>query len=129
MPTVEFLKSKLHGAIVTEANIDYQGSIGIDADLVEAANLREYEKVLVADLTSGARLETYVIRTEPGSGTISMNGAAAHLIREKHKIIIFSWITLSEAEIPQHQPKIIFLDESNRIALTKTGEINAPVEI
>lgn len=129
MPQTQFLKSKIHGATVTEANVDYQGSIGIDAELIEAARLREYEKVLVADLTSGARLETYVIRCEPGSGAITMNGAAAHLIRERHKVIVFSWVALTEEEAADFHPVILFMDEDNKIKSTKTGEIHAPIEL
>ena len=128
MPYSEYLKSKIHGATVTEANLDYQGSIGIDAELIAAARLKEYEKVLVADLTGGGRLETYVIQTEAGSGTISTNGAAAHIIRESHKIIIFSWVSLNEEELKDHRPQILFMDDANRIAGIKTGEINQPVE-
>jgi aspartate 1-decarboxylase len=83
--------------------------------------------VMVADLSGGARLWTYVIRTEPGSGTISMNGAAAHLIRENHKIIIFSWVALEESEIEGFAPQIVFIGENNEITGVKSGEINAPV--
>ncbi|MFC1601512.1 aspartate 1-decarboxylase [Candidatus Sumerlaeota bacterium] len=128
MSTIQVLKSKIHGATVTEANLDYQGSIGIDADLIEAARLCEYERVLIADLTGGGRLETYVISAERGSGTIAMNGAAAHIVGENHKIIIFSWVTLSLEELSAHQPKILFMDQANQIAGVKTGEINGPVD-
>ncbi|MBN1517560.1 aspartate 1-decarboxylase [Candidatus Sumerlaeota bacterium] len=126
MALYEFLKSKLHGATVTQAHLDYQGSIGIPEDLMRAAKLREYERVMVADLTSGNRLSTYVLRLEPGCGEISMNGAAAHLIQKDNHIIVFSWTMLTEDEVKDHHPALVFLDAHNKIREIKTGEIHAP---
>lgn len=105
-----FLRSKIHQATVTEANLDYIGSITIDEDLSEMVGLIVGEKVLVADKTNGARLETYVIRGERGSGTICMNGAAAHLIKTGDQVIIMGF-ELSDSPIT---PRIILVDEKNR---------------
>ena len=104
------LRSKIHQATVTEANLDYIGSITIDEDLSEMVGLMVGEKVLVADKTNGARLETYVIRGERGSGTICMNGAAAHLIKAGDQVIIMGF-ELSDSPIT---PRIILVDEKNR---------------
>lgn len=109
------LKSKLHRAVVTEADVDYVGSITIDESLMEAAGLVEYEKVLIGNLTNGSRLETYVIKGERNSGVIGMNGAAAHLCKVGDKILVMSFTLLDEEELKKHKPKIIFLDERNKI--------------
>lgn len=109
------LKSKIFRATVTEANVDYEGSITIDRDLMDAANLRVHEKVLVADLTSGVRLETYVIEGEQGSGTICMNGAAAHIVNVGDEIIIMSFVIVDEKELEKFQPTKITLDKQNRV--------------
>jgi aspartate 1-decarboxylase len=105
-----FLRSKIHKAIVTEADLDYIGSITIDEALIEKAGLLPGEKVLVVSNTSGARLETYVIEGERGSGVICMNGAASHLIKKGEEIIIMGF-ELSEKPI---EPKNILVDENNR---------------
>jgi aspartate 1-decarboxylase len=111
----QFLKSKIHGAVVTEANVDYAGSITIDASLMKAADLNEYEKVLIGNLSNGNRVETYVIAGKSGSGVICMNGAAAHLCKVGDKVLIMSFAMLDERELLKHQPKKIFLDDKNRI--------------
>ena len=108
-----FLKSKIHRATVTEANVDYIGSLSIDEELVELADLREYEEVMVADLDSGERLFTYVILAERGSRTIGLNGAAALKIEKGHKIIIFSFGQYSEEELEDYRPRLVFVDEEN----------------
>ncbi len=105
-----FLRSKIHRATVTEANLDYIGSATIDEDLVDKVGLKIGEKVLVVDNTNGARLETYVIRGERGSGTICMNGAAAHLIHPGDQVIIMGF-ELSDTPIT---PVSILVDEKNR---------------
>ena len=105
-----FLASKIHKARVTQADVSYVGSITIDADLMERVGLEPGEKVLVVSNTSGARLETYVIAGEPGSGNIGMNGAAAHLIGRGEEILIMGF-ELSDGPIT---PKVILVDESNR---------------
>lgn len=103
------IRSKIHKATVTEADINYVGSITIDGDLIDRVGLMEGEKVLVTSNTSGARLETYVIRGQRGSGVICMNGAAAHLIKEGDEIIIMGF-ELSDTPI---EPKMILVDKKN----------------
>ena len=110
------LKGKIHRATVTEANVDYEGSITIDKDLMEAADMLPYEQVHVLDVDNGARLETYIIEGERGSGVICMNGAAARLIFEGDKVIIISYQTVSEADAANVDPKIVFVDSMNRVA-------------
>lgn len=109
------LKSKIHRATVTEANLHYQGSITIDSKLMEAANILPYERVQVVDVTSGARLETYVIQGETGSGIICLNGAAAHLIHKGDTVIIISYLTVSEEEAKTITPTVVFVDQRNQI--------------
>jgi len=104
------VRSKIHKATVTDANLDYIGSITIDPDLLEKADLWPGEKVLVASNTSGARLETYVIKGEAGSGRICMNGAAAHLIRPGEEIIIMAFAVTDEPI----KPTFVLVDEHNR---------------
>ena len=104
------LRSKIHKAIVTEANLNYIGSITIDEELIEKVGLWSGEKVLVASITSGARLETYVLVGERNSGIICMNGAAAHLIKKEEEIIIMGF-ELTDKPI---EPKIILVDENNK---------------
>ena len=104
------LRSKIHKATVTEANLDYIGSISLDEDLIEKAGFWPGEKVLVVSNTTGARLETYVIRGEKGSGMVRMNGAAAHLIKVGEEIIIMGF-ELTDKTV---QPKNILVDKSNR---------------
>jgi aspartate 1-decarboxylase len=104
------LRSKIHKATVTEADLDYVGSITIDQDLIEKCGLMIGEKVLVTSNTTGARLETYVIAGERGSGTICMNGSAAHLIKKGEEVIIMGF-ELSDTPI---RPQMIFVDKQNR---------------
>ena len=105
------LRSKIHKARVTQAHVDYVGSITIDAELITRAGLWVGERVLVASTTSGARLETYVIRGQPGSGVIGMNGAAAHLIRQGEEVIIMGFELTDQPIVPT----IILVDEHNRL--------------
>ena len=109
------LKSKLHRATVTDANIDYEGSITIPTDLMEAADLWDGEKVLVTSVTSGARLETYVIPGPAGSGQIVINGAAAHLINTGHCVTIMAWALSAEPVTPRR----LLLDKTNKIVPKK----------
>jgi aspartate 1-decarboxylase len=107
------LKSKIHRATVTEARVDYVGSITIDADLLERADMLPYEKVLVADCDNGARLETYVIEGPPGSGVVCINGAAARLVEKGDKVIIISFASYEEAEAHSHKPLTVFVNDDN----------------
>lgn len=108
------LKSKIHRATVTEAHVDYVGSITIDQDLLERADIASGEKVLVVDVDNGARLETYAIVGKPGSGGVCMNGAAAHLVRPGERIIIMSFAGFDPEEARHHTPRVVFVDEENR---------------
>jgi aspartate 1-decarboxylase len=109
------LKSKIHRATVTDADLHYMGSITVDEDLMEAADLLPYERVQVVDIDNGSRLETYVIGGRRGSGEITMNGAAARMIHKGDKVIIFSFNMVDEEEARNHKPKIVYVDELNRI--------------
>jgi aspartate 1-decarboxylase len=108
------LKSKIHRATVTDANVDYVGSITIDTDLLMAADILPYEKVHVVDIDNGARLETYAIEGDSGSGAIEMNGAAALLIGEGDRIIIMSYAQIDDAEARKLRPTVVLVDEQNR---------------
>ena len=108
------MKSKIHRATVTEADLHYVGSIGIDRDLMDAADLLEGEKVTIADITNGARLETYVIPAPRGSGIITINGAAAHLVDASDLVIIISYGMFDDAEARTLKPIVVHVDENNR---------------
>lgn len=112
---LEVLKSKIHRAAVTEANINYIGSVTIDELLMEAVGLYEYEKVHVLNITNGARAETYVIKGEKGKKEIVLNGALARLAEVGDRVIILSYGFLEESEKELHKPKIIVCDENNNI--------------
>jgi aspartate 1-decarboxylase len=112
---VKLLKSKLHRATVTDAKLHYPGSIAIDSALMEAAGLLPYESVLVADLNNGNRLETYVVPAEADSGEIVMLGAAAQLVQPKDIVIILSFAFFTPEEAKKFKPRIVVLDENNRI--------------
>ena len=109
------LKSKIHRATVTQADLHYVGSISIDSSLMEAADLLENEQVVIADITNGSRLETYVIPAPAGSGIIGINGAAAHLVNEGDLVIIMSYATVDDAEARTMRPRVVHVDEKNRI--------------
>ena len=113
------LKSKIHRATVTDAQLDYVGSITIDEDLMEASGIVPYEQVLVADLTNGTRHETYVVTGPRGSGCICVMGAAAHLAKKGDKVIIMSFGDYDESELTGHKPDIVIVDEKNQIVNKK----------
>jgi aspartate 1-decarboxylase len=118
-PTAMFrtmMKSKIHRATVTQADLDYVGSVTLDLALMEAADLLEGEQVAIVDVTNGARIETYVIPGERGSGVVGINGAAAHLIHPGDLVIVISYGLLDDAESRSLEPRIVHVDESNRIA-------------
>jgi aspartate 1-decarboxylase len=108
------LKSKIHRATVTEANLEYEGSVTIDTDLLEAADIVEHERVEIYNITSGTRLATYAIRGTAGSGTICINGAAAHLVSPGDLVIIVSYAEYSDNELDDHAPQVILVDRHNR---------------
>jgi aspartate 1-decarboxylase len=109
------LKSKIHRATVTQADLHYVGSVTIDQDLLDAADLLPGEQVAIVDITNGARLETYAIPGPRGSGVIGINGAAARLVHEGDLVIIISYAGLSDAEARAYQPRIVHVDADNRI--------------
>ncbi len=113
--TLTMLKSKIHRATVTEAELNYVGSITVDARLMEEAGILEYEKVQVVNVNNGQRLETYVIEGEAGSGIICLNGAAARCAAKGDKVIIMAYADMTEEEAKAFSPTVLFVDENNRI--------------
>lgn len=111
----QVLKGKIHRATVTQAELDYVGSITIDEALMEASGIREYERVQVVDVNNGQRLETYVITGERNSGIICLNGAAARLVQLGDKVIIMAYVWLDEKEMETYAPKVVFVDHENRM--------------
>jgi aspartate 1-decarboxylase len=109
------LKSKIHRARVTDADLQYEGSITLDPILMEAADILPFERVHVLDITNGARLETYAIEGERGRGEVAINGAAAHLIHKGDLVIVLSYGPVSEEEARRFLPKLVYVDEKNRI--------------
>lgn len=108
------LKSKIHRAVVTDANLNYVGSITIDSDLMERADLLEFEQVAVVDIDNGNRFETYVIAGEAGSGKMCLNGAAARLVHPGDRIIVISYADYEAEELEGYEPTVVHVDESNR---------------
>ncbi|MBT5484704.1 MAG: aspartate 1-decarboxylase [Gammaproteobacteria bacterium] len=109
------LKAKLHKACVTHAELDYEGSCAIDGNMLDNAEIREFEQIQIYNITNGERFTTYAIRAETGSGIISVNGAAAHKADVGDRIIICAYGSYSEAELLNHKPKLVYLDEKNTI--------------
>lgn len=121
------MKSKIHRATVTEANLNYVGSITIDEELMEAADLLENEKVQIVDNNNGSRLETYVIPGPRGSGVICLNGAAARLVHPGDTVIIISYAMLSTEELAGHKPTVVFVDEDNKPVKLADHELHATI--
>lgn len=115
---LSMFKSKIHRATVTEANVDYEGSLTIDQDLLDAANMLAWEEVHVWDVDNGARLVTYILPGPRGSGMVCVNGAAAHLVKPGHKVILATFAVMEEEEARKHKPMVILVDEDNRIKET-----------
>jgi aspartate 1-decarboxylase len=109
------LKSKIHRATVTDANVDYEGSITIDRDLMDLADLQEYEQVHIYNITNGSRFSTYVIEGERKSGDICINGAAAHLAKSGDLVIIANYASYSENEASLHKPKLVYVNDDNSL--------------
>ena len=112
---VNMLKGKIHRATVVQAELNYVGSITVDEDLLDAAGIYEYEKVHIVDIDNGARFETYTIAGERGSGMICLNGAAARCVQVGDKIIIMAYCNMDEKEAKDHKPRVVFVDEKNKI--------------
>ena len=111
---IEMLKGKIHRARVTQAELNYVGSVTIDRTLMDAAGILEYEKVQIADVDNGERLETYVIAGEAGSGVICLNGAAARCVSTGDKVIIMAYAQVPPEEAQSFKPKVVFVDDANR---------------
>src|SRR5688572_24231501 len=118
-------KSKIHRATVTHADVAYEGSVSIDVELMRAADILPYEKVAVWNVTRGTRLETYALEGDAGSGTISINGAAAHLNHPGDLVILATYAEVEDSEAASWKPTVIFVDEKNRI-VTKGQEVPGP---
>ncbi len=119
-------KSKIHRATVTQADLDYEGSVTIDKDLLQAADILPYEKVAVWNVTRGTRLETYALEGESGSGVICINGAAAHLNQPGDLVILATFAEVEEAEATSWKPTVVFVDGKNRAVPGITEEIPGP---
>jgi aspartate 1-decarboxylase len=122
------LKSKIHRATVTDANLHYVGSITVDPDLLVAADILEHEQVAVVDIDNGARFETYTIAGRPGSGDMCLNGAAARLVQPGDRIIVISYADYESAELEGYEPRIVHVDTANRQVDTATAELLASAQ-
>jgi aspartate 1-decarboxylase len=120
------LKSKIHRATVTQADLHYVGSVTVDRDLMDAADLLEGEQVAIVDITNGARLETYVIPGARGSGVIGINGAAAHLVHPGDLVILMSYAQFDEAELAAYSSRVVFVDARNRVVERGADPAYAP---
>ena len=118
---VTLLKAKLHRARVTHAELDYEGSCAIDGRLLDAAGMHDYEQIQIYNVTNGERFTTYAMRAEVGSGIISINGAAAHRAKPGDIIIICAYCQVTSAEATHHKPRLIYLDEHNKITRTSNA--------
>lgn len=119
---IEMLEGKIHRATVTEANLDYVGSITVDISLLEEAGIREYQKVQVVDVNNGNRIETYTIAGKKDSGVICLNGAAARLFSTGDKVIIMAYASYSEDDLKDYKPKVVFVDDDNKITKVSNYE-------
>lgn len=125
--TITMLKAKIHRATVTQAELDYVGSITVDMDLLEQAGILEYEKVQIVDVNNGSRFETYTIAGERGSGVMCLNGAAARMVQTGDKIILMAYAQVTPEEASELRPTVLFMDEKNKVTKVtnyeKHGEI------
>ena len=122
------LKSKIHRAVVTDANLHYVGSITVDPELLEAADILEHEQVAVVDIDNGARFETYAIAGRPGSGDMCLNGAAARLVSPGDRVIVISYADYEASELERHAPVVVHVDTANRRIDAATAERFAPAD-
>ena len=122
------LKGKIHRATVVQAELDYVGSITVDEDLLDAAGIYEYEKVQIVDVNNGNRFETYTIAGERGSGMICLNGAAARCVQTGDKVIIMCYCQMIQEEIKSNPPKVVFVDENNKISRVTRYEKHGKLE-
>lgn len=122
------LKGKIHRATVKQAELNYVGSITVDADLLDAANILEYEMVQIVDINNGNRFETYTIAGERGSGMICLNGAAARCVQPGDKIIIMCYCQLNQNEAKEHKPHVVFVDDENQIKQCSRYETHGEIK-
>jgi len=122
------MKSKIHRATVTDANLNYVGSITIDSDLMRTADLLEWEQVAIVDIDNGNRFETYVIPGEAGSGAMCLNGAAARLVHPGDRIIVISYADFDDAELDGFEPTIVHVDRANRVVAEELAQLQAQVD-
>ncbi len=122
------LKGKIHRATVVQAELDYVGSITVDADLLDAAGIYEYEKVQIVDVNNGNRFETYTIAGQRGSGMICLNGAAARCVQTGDKVIIMCYCQMTKEEIKNNPPKVVFVDDNNKISRVTRYEKHGKLE-
>lgn len=125
---ITLLKSKLHRATVTGAELNYVGSVTIDSKLMELAGILEYEQVQIVDINNGSRLETYAIKGEPGSGMICLNGAAARLVQVGDKVIIMTYASMTPEEAAQHVPVVVQLNDENEVIQVAENEIHGMID-
>lgn len=116
----QILKAKIHRATVTDSRVDYEGSITIDEELLKAADIAPWEKVLIANLNNGSRIESYAIPGDAGSGVICMNGGAAKYAQKGDLVIVMSFAVLTDEELERHEPKVVYVDKQNRILSFKS---------
>ena len=125
---ITMLKGKIHRATVTQAELDYVGSITVDEDLLDAAGIREYEMVQIVDINNGSRFETYTIAGDRGSGVMCLNGAAARCVSVHDKIILMAYAQMTPEEAEGHKPKVVFVDEENKPARITNYEKHGRLE-
>lgn len=125
---ITMLKGKIHRATVVQAELDYVGSITVDADLLDAAGIMEYEKVQIVDVNNGSRFETYTIAGERGSGLICLNGATARCVQVNDKVILMAYCEMDSEEAKNHKPKVVFVDDDNKISRISRYEKHGRLE-
>ena len=125
---ITMLKGKIHRATVSEARLDYVGSITVDVELLKASGILEYEKVQIVDINNGARFETYTIAGEAGSGIICLNGAAARCVQKGDKVIIMAYAQMTPEEASENPPSVIFVDDENKISRVSRYEKHGRLE-
>ena len=125
--TISMLKAKIHRATVTQAALDYVGSITVDQKLLEESGILEYEKVQIVDVNNGSRFETYTIAGEAGSGVICLNGAAARMVSTGDKVIIMAYADVNPEEAKQMKPSVLFVDEKNQVTRKTNFEIHGEI--
>lgn len=123
------LKSKIHRATVTDANLHYEGSVTLDPLLMEAADVLDFERVEIYDIDNGERFATYAIPGTPGAGEVVLNGAAAHKVKPGHLVIVCTYATYPEEAARQHRPDLVYVDAQNRIVEHKTGRTARSPEV